>query len=702
MSSRDLALASTKSGDYVHHKPYLERLMTKSNPLLSQWNTPFEIPPFDLIKDAHFAPAFDEAFKQSRAAIDIVANADDAPSFANTIESLERADALMDRVAGVFMNLVGSNSNDALEALQRDLAPKWAAFNSETMMNAKLFARIDTLFADRDNLGLTSEQLRVLELYHEMFTRSGAKLVGDARDRLAAISQRLAELGTAFTQNLLADERTWFMELSLDDMAGCPDFLISSAHEAALERDMAGYCITLSRSLIVPFLQFSPRRDLRELAFKAWAERGENGGDTDNRAIVTETLKLRQERANLLGYDTFSDFKLATEMAKTPDAVRDLLMAVWEPAKAAANKDAEKLTKLMHADNIQADLAPWDWRYYAEKLRKAEHDLDEAELKPYFQLDQMIEAAFDCANKLFGLSFTPIDTPLYHPDARAWEVKKGDRHMAVFIGDYFARSSKRSGAWCSRFRAQSALDNDVRPITVNVCNFAKAPAGQPCLLTFDDARTLFHEFGHALHSMLSDVTYGFISGTSVARDFVELPSQLYEHWLSVPEVLEQYARHADTGEVIPAELLKRLLAAENFDQGFATVEYTASALVDLAFHTEPTPKDPMQKQAEVLDTLGMPKAITMRHATPHFAHVFSGDGYSSAYYSYMWSEVMDADAFDAFRETGDAFNPELAKSLHDNIYSTGGSKDPKDLYIAFRGGLPDVTALLKGRGLDGT
>jgi peptidyl-dipeptidase Dcp len=311
----------------------------------------------------------------------------------------------------------------------------------------------------------------------------------------------------------------------------------------------------------------------------------------------------------------------------------------------------------------------------------------------------MIEASFDCANKLFGLTFTPLDVPLYHPDARAWEVKKDDRHMAVFIGDYFARSSKRSGAWCSRFRAQSALDADVRPITVNVCNFAKAPEGEPCLLTFDDARTLFHEFGHALHSMLSDVTYGFISGTSVARDFVELPSQLYEHWLSVPEVLEQYARHAETGKVIPAELLQRLLAAENFDQGFSTVEYTASALVDLAFHTEPAPADPMQKQAEILDGLGMPAAITMRHATPHFAHVFSGDGYSSGYYSYMWSEVMDADAFEAFKETGDVFDADMAARLHDNIYSTGGSKDAAELYTAFRGSLPKVDALLKGRGL---
>ncbi|MEM9852252.1 MAG: M3 family metallopeptidase, partial [Pseudomonadota bacterium] len=411
------------------------------------------------------------------------------------------------------------------------------------------------------------------------------------------------------------------------------------------------------------------------------------------------TLELRQERASLLGYASFADFKLETEMAKTPAAVRDLLMAVWKPAKAAADGDAARLTDLMRQDGVNGPLEPWDWRYYAEKLRKADFDLDEAELKPYLQLDAMIEAAFDCANRLFGLTFHRLDVPLYHPDARAWEVRRGDRHMAVFIGDYFARSSKRSGAWCSRFRAQSALGKEVRPITVNVCNFAKAPAGQPALLTFDDARTLFHEFGHALHSMLSDVTYGFISGTSVARDFVELPSQLYEHWLSVPEVLEKYARHADTGAPMPKDLLDRLLAAENFDQGFATVEYTASALVDLDYHAAPPPADIMARQGEILAGLGMPQAITMRHATPHFAHVFSGDGYSSGYYSYMWSEVMDADAFEAFRETGDAFDAATATRLHDHIYSAGGRADAEELYLAFRGAMPQVEALLRGRGL---
>nr|WP_325252277.1 M3 family metallopeptidase [Amylibacter sp.] len=674
--------------------------MSATNPFLSDWSGPFALPPFDQITDADFAPAFEAAFTQSRTAINAIADNPAPASFANTIDALEQADALMDKVAGVFFNLSGSDSNPARESLQRDLAPRFAAFSSETMMNTALFARVDSLFETRDSLGLSPEQSRVLELYHRMFVRAGAQLTGTAKTRLPAVTERLAELGTAFSQNLLADERDWFMELGAADLDGLPEFLKSAARSAAEERDLDGYAITLSRSLIVPFLQFSARRDLREKAYTAWGKRGENGGKTDNIDIVRETLKLRQERANLLGYDTFADFKLEPEMAKTPEAVRELLMAVWEPAKAAANKDAARLTEMMHEDGVNGDLEPWDWRYYAEKLRAADYDLDEAELKPYFQLDQMIEAAFDCANRLFGLTFHPLDVPLYHKDARAWEVRKGDRHMAVFIGDYFARSSKRSGAWCSRFRAQSNLRTQIRPITVNVCNFAKAPAGQPNLLTFDDARTLFHEFGHALHSMLSDVNYAMISGTSVARDFVELPSQLYEHWLSVPEVLEKYARHAETGAPMPKALLDKLLAAENFDMGFSTVEYTASALVDLAFHSGPPPADPLARQAELLAGLGMPAAIRMRHATPHFAHVFSGDGYSSGYYSYMWSEVMDADAFAAFEETGDPFNPELATKLHDHIYSAGGSAEGAELYQAFRGSMPKVDALLKGRGLD--
>jgi len=671
-----------------------------TNPLLQDWETPFALPPFDLIEDAHFAPALDQALAQGRAAIQAIADNPEPPTFANTIEALERADRLLDRVAGVFYNLAGADANPAREALQREMAPKLSAYSSEITNNRALWQRIDTLWQNRESLGLSPEQERVLYLTHRSFTRAGAALEGTDRDRLTEVKSRLAVLGTQFTQNLLADERSWFMELSEADLEGLPDFVVDAARAAGKEKGADGPVVTLSRSLIVPFLQFSPRRELREKAMQAWAARGANGGETDNRAIAAETLALREERARLLGYESFAAFKLDTEMAGKPDNVRDLLMQVWAPAKAQAERDAERLTEMMRAEGLNGELEPWDWRYYSEKRRVAEHDLDESELKPYFQLDRMIAAAFDCAHRLFGLDFAPLDVPMYHPDVRAWEVTRKGRHMAVFLGDYFARGSKRSGAWCSAMRSQSKLDGEERPIVVNVCNFAKPAEGAPALLSYDDARTLFHEFGHALHQMLSDVTYGSISGTSVARDFVELPSQLYEHWLDVPEVLEQHALHARTGQPMPRDLLDRLLAARTYDMGFQTVEYVASALVDLDFHDGAAPADPMAAQAETLARIGMPRAIVMRHATPQFAHVFSGDGYSSGYYSYMWSEVMDADAFEAFEETGDVFDPATAAKLERFILSAGGSAEADALYTAFRGRMPGVEALLKGRGLD--
>jgi peptidyl-dipeptidase Dcp len=668
-----------------------------TNPLLDTWTTPFALPPFDAIEDMQFRPAMETALDEGRTAIQAIAHNPEPPTFANTIEALELADATLDRVAGVFYNLAGADSTPAREALQREFAPKLSAYSSEITNNAALFARIDDLWQRREALDLTEEQMRVLYLTHRSFTRSGAALDGDARDRLTEVKSRLAVLGTQFTQNLLADERDWVMPLTESDLEGLPDFVIAAAREAGREKGLDGPAVTLSRSLIVPFLQFSPRRDLRERAYRAWTARGMNGGETDNRAIAAEVLALREERAKLLGYASFAAYKLETEMAGTPKAVRDLLMQVWAPARAQADADAAKLAEMLHEDGINGELEPWDWRYYSEKRRRADHDLDESELKPFFQLDAMIEAAFDCANRLFDLEFAPLDVPLYHPDARAWEVTRHGRHVAVFIGDYFARGSKRSGAWCSAMRSQKKLGGDTCPIVVNICNFAK---GDPALLSYDDARTLFHEFGHALHQMLSDVTYGSISGTSVARDFVELPSQLYEHWLEVPEVLEKHARHAETGAAIPRALLDRLLAAQTYDMGFQTVEYVASALVDLDFHDGPAPADPMQAQAETLARLGMPRAIGMRHATPHFAHVFSGDGYSSGYYSYMWSEVMDADAFAAFEEAGGAFDPEMAEKLERFILSAGGSREADVLYTAFRGRMPGVEALLKGRGLD--
>ncbi|MFK7938335.1 MAG: M3 family metallopeptidase [Roseovarius sp.] len=667
-----------------------------TNPLLQDWDTPFDLAPFDRVDDAHFEPAFEAALQAAKAEIEAIADQPDPASFANTIEALETSGKSLDKVLSVFYSVAGADSNPRRQELQRAFGPKLSQFSSDVTSNAALFARIEALWEARATENLTPEQERLLMLTHRRFRRAGAALTGAEAARMREIMSRLSELGTSFTQNLLADEAGWHMELTEDDLEGLPGFVVSAARAAGQELGKDGPVITLSRSLIVPFLQFSPRRDLRETAFRAWEARGANGGETDNRAIAAETLALRQERAKLLGYDSFAAFKLETEMAKTPEAVRDLLMQVWAPAITRAETDAEVLTAMMREDGINADLAPWDWRYYAEKRRKAEFDLDEAELKPYLQLDRMIEAAFACATRLFGLEFKPADVALYHPDCRAWEVTREGRHVAVFIGDYFARASKRSGAWCSSMRGQARHPEVQGPVVINVCNFAK---GAPALLSYDDARTLFHEFGHALHHLLSSVTYESLSGTSVARDFVELPSQLYEHWLEEPRVLAEFATHAETGEAMPEALLQKVLAAATFDMGFQTVEYVASALVDLAFHEGAAPDDPMAEQARVLKGLGMPDAIRMRHATPQFAHVFSGDGYSSGYYSYMWSEVMDADAFSAFEEAGDAFDADVAARLEKHILSTGGTVEADELYTSFRGRLPGVEALLKGRGL---
>ncbi len=670
-----------------------------TNPLLMPWETPYGIAPFDAIEDAHFAPAFEAALAEHLTEIEAIAENPEPPSFANTVEAMEGAGAALDKVLGVFFNLAGADSNAARQALQREFSPKLAAHSSAIYSNKALFVRIEALWDGREALALEPEEERVLYLTHRGFVRAGAALEGDAAERMSTVKSRLAVLGTQFTQNLLQDEAAWSMPLSEADLEGLPEFVVDAARSAGEAAGAETPLVTLSRSLITPFLQFSPRRALREKAWRAWVMRGENGGETDNRGIAAETLALRKERAALLGYEDFAAYKLETEMAGTPARVRELLMAVWEPARAAALSDAAEMEEMLRADGLSGPLEPWDWRYYAEKRRRALHDLDEAELKPYLQLDRMIEAAFACSNRLFGLEFQALDVPLYHPDCRAWAVTRNGQHLAVFIGDYFARSSKRSGAWCSTFREQAKRPVAKTPIVVNVCNFAKPPKGKPALLSYDDARTLFHEFGHALHQMLSDVTFGSVSGTSVARDFVELPSQLYEHWLEVPEVLGEFATHAETGAPMPPALLEKVLKAATFDMGFQTVEYVASALVDLEFHQGQPPADVMQKQAEVLEEMGMPHAIAMRHATPHFAHVFSGDGYSSGYYSYMWSEVMDADAFAAFEEAGGAFDPEVAQRLEDYILSRGGSVEAEVLYTRFRGRMPGVEALLKGRGL---
>jgi peptidyl-dipeptidase Dcp len=675
------------------------------NPLLTPWPGPDGVPPYAAIRPEHFMPAFAQAMAEHRAEIDAIAAQSAEPDFDNTIRSLEDAGRALNRVAAAFYNLAGAHTNDDLMSIEREIAPKLSAHYSAINLNEGLFRRVDAVWSARAGLKLTPEQARVLERHHTAFRRSGAHLPPATKARLAAIGERLAGLSTAFSQNVLTDEQGYTLVLEgKDDLTGLPDFVIAAARAAAEARGLPGkHVITLSRSSAEPFLQFSSRRDLREKLFRDWIARGDKGGATDNKAIIAEMVKLRAERAKLLGFPTFAHYRLDDCMAKTPAAVRGLLGEVWPRARARALADRDAMQTLIQEEGGNFHLAPWDWRYYAEKLRKKLHDVDEATIKSYLQLDKIIEAAFDTAHRLFGLNFRERkDVPVWHPDARVWEVTGSDgRFVCLFFGDYFARPSKRSGAWMTTLRDQEKLSGEVRPLVVNVMNFNKAADGEPTLLSFDDARTLFHEFGHGLHGMLSDVTYPSVSGTSVLRDFVELPSQLYEHWFEQPEVLRRFAVHYKTGEPMPEALMKKVLDARTFNQGCATVEYVSSALVDLDFHLLENAESldvPAFEKAS-LEKIGMPDEIVMRHRPPHFQHVFSGDGYSSAYYCYMWAEVLDADAFRAFEEAGDIFDPQTAKKLRDNIYAAGGAREPEAAYIAFRGKLPSPEALLQRRGL---
>jgi len=674
------------------------------NPLLERPTGPFEVPPFARIAPEHFQPAFAQALEDHTAEIDAIAHQSAPPSFDNTIVALERSGRTLARVSSVFYVLAGADTNETLLAIERELAPQLSAHWDRIYMNEALYRRIETLQQSACTLGLDRERARVLERYHLTFRRAGGGLDAKAKQRLAEIGERLATLGTAFSQNVLSDEQAYALVLEGEhDLAGLPDFVRAAARSAAEERGLSGtHVVTLSRSSVVPFLQFSARRDLREKAFRAWIARGEGGGETDNSAIITEMVGLRTERAQLLGYPTFAHYRLDDSMAKTPEAVRGLLDAVWDPARRRVVEERDALQDLMRAEGSNFPLAAADWRYYAEKLRKLRFDLSEEEIKPYLQLENVIAAAFHTANRLFGLTFTAVENPpVYHPDVRVWDVRApGGRHIGLFFGDYFARPSKRSGAWMTTLRDQDKLDGDVRPLVLNVMNFAKSE-GEPTLLSFDDARTLFHEFGHGLHGLLSDVTYPTVAGTSVLRDFVELPSQLFEHWLERPEILRQFALHYRTGEPMPEDLLARLLQTRTFNQGHATAEFLASSFVDMDFHLL-GPKDAAQATAiesETRSKMGLPEEVVLRHRPAHFLHVFSGDGYAAGYYSYLWSEVLDADAFSAFEESGDVFDPATAKRLHDFIYAAGGVRDPADAYIQFRGKLPTPEALLRRRGL---
>ena len=674
------------------------------NPLLEVWRTPFETPPFERILPEHFPPAFTAAFAEHDAEIAAIKADKAEPTFENTVAALERAGRLLTRINAVFNDLVGANSTPELLEIESEIALEEARHWNPIMMDAQLYARLAKLRENAAALKLTGEQARLLERTWTDFHRAGAGLDEAAKARMALINEQLAHLATTFSHNLLGDEQDWALELGPNDLDGLSESFVAAARAAADERGRPGKAVgTLSRSSVEPFLQSSTRRDLREKVYKAFTARGDNGNDHDNSATILEILKLREEAARLLGAPSFAAYSLEDSMAKTPQNVRDLLERVWKPARAQALRDRDALQDLIAEEGGNFKLAAWDWRYYAEKLRQRRANFDDAAIKPYLALDNMIDAAFDVAHRLFGLTFDERkDVPVWHPDVRVWEVKdSAGHHKALFYGDYFARPSKRSGAWMTSLRDQERLDGEIYPVILNIMNFSRGAENQPCLLSPDDARTLFHEFGHALHGMLSNVTYPSLSGTSVFTDFVELPSQLYEHWQEQPQVLQKFARHYRTGEPLPEDLLKRFLAARKFNQGFATVEFVSSALLDLEFHTQPAASitDVHAFEKRELEKIGMPAEIAMRHRPQQFGHIFSGDHYAAGYYSYMWSEVMDADAFGAFEEAGDIFDPKVAKRLHDDIYSSGGSRDPEEAYIAFRGRKPEPEALLRGRGL---
>lgn len=693
------------------------------NPLLHEWTGPYGLPPFREIRPEHFEPAFEVAMREQLAEVDAIAIAAEPPTFLNTAEAFDRCGRLLTRVEMLFDNLTVSETSPALQAVQREMAPRLAAHGNAIYMHAGLFHRIDALHKRRDALGLDDEDLRLLERIHMDFVRAGAKLPPEARRRHGEITEELAALMTRFAQNLLAEESGWLLQLHSEaDLAGLPESVRSAARTAAADRGLSAdtYAITLSPSLAEPFLTFSSRRDLREAVWRASVERGAHEGEHDNRPIAARIVALRQDLAALHGYATYADFALADRMAPDSAAVLDLLAKAWEPAKAKAAEDRALLTAMAQRLGEPTPIAAWDWRYLAEKVRQQEYDVSDAELKPYFALDNMIAAMFDVAGRLFGLRFVEQASPgLYHPDVRLWEVRGSDDALVgIFLGDNFARPTKRSGAWMSVFRLQCNTAHTVRPelvegspepvegpdpvlpIVVNNTNFAKA---SPTLLSFDDVRTLFHEFGHALHGLLSQVRHERLSGTRVLRDFVELPSQLFENWALEPRILERHARHWETGEPIPKPLLDKLLRARNFDQAWATIQYTAPALIDMALHSLPhgTPVDIAEFEAQQRAALGVPEDIGQRHHLTHFQHLFAG-GYAAGYYVYMWAEVLEADAFEAFAEAGDPFHAETAERLHRHIYSAGGKRQPAEAYRSFRGRDPLVEAMLRKRGLVGS
>ncbi len=673
------------------------------NVLTEPWSGPYGgVPPFDRVKIPDLEPALEEAMAKGLEAMDAIAANPAPPDFENTIAAMERAGALMSRVRPVYDVWASNMSTPEFQAVERVVEPKLSAYRDKIQQNPALFARVEAIWQSPEKEKLTPEQQRLVWDIYTEFVRAGAKLTSAEKDRIAAINQRLAVLYTQFSNNLLHDEETYALFLTKDQLAGLPPSLVASAAEAAKERGQDGkYAITNTRSSMEPFLTYSTERPLREKVWRTYYSRGDNGDKFDNNATISEILKLRAERAKLQGYTTYAAWSIEKQVAKTPEAAMDLMMKVWPAAIARVKEEVADMQAIAGKEGEGIRIEPWDYRFYAEKVRKAKYDLDSNEVKEYLQLERLREAMFQAANRLYGFEFAPVsDVPVFHPDVRVWEVKRAGKHVGLWYFDPYARPGKRSGAWMTAYRDQQRLNGDITTIVSNNSNFVKGAPGEPVLISWDDAETLFHEFGHAIHGLASNVTYPSLSGTSVARDFVEMPSQINEHWLATPEILNEFARHYKTNEAMPASLLKKIEEASKFNQGFATTEYLASALVDMKLHTlkDASAVDPGKFERETLASLNMPKELPMRHRTPQFAHIFSGEGYAAGYYSYLWADALTADAWEAFLEGKGPWDPVVAKRFYDDILSKGNSVDPSDAYRRFRGRDVDTNALMRDRG----
>ena len=678
------------------------------NALLAPWSGPYGgVPPFDQASPALLAPALEAGMAEHLVELERIANNPAPATFANTIAAMERSGRALDRAATVYYIFGSTLSDDAVQQVERDIEPKMAAFRDSITQNEKLFRRIAAVYDARTTSGLTAEEQRLTWLTYTNFVRAGAKLDAASKKRLGEINQSLAGLFTQFSQSLLADESERYTVLESEaDLAGLPTSLRAGFAADANRRGQSGkWVVANTRSSVEPFLTYSTRRDLREKVWQVFVNRGDNGDVRDNNAIIGQILQLRAERARLLGFETHAHWRLENSMARTPERAMQLMEAVWTPAVARVREEVADMQKIADAEGARIKIEPWDYRHYAEKVRKAKYDLDTNELKPYLQLDKLREGMFYVAGELFGMTFTALpegSVPVYHPDVRVWRVDdKAGKFIGLWYFDPYARVGKQSGAWMNAYRNQERFDGEVKTIVSNNSNFVKGTPGEPVLISWDDAVTLFHEFGHALHGLSSNVNYPSVSGTNVARDYVEFPSQLLEHWLPVKEVLDRFAVHYQTGKPIPAELVAKVERAKTFNQGFATIEYLAAALVDMKLHLAAKPDsriDPDAFERETLAKLGMPNEIVMRHRTPQFGHIFSGDGYSAGYYSYLWSDTLTADAWEAFTEGKGAWDRDIAKRLRDHIFSVGNTIDPADSYRSFRGRDPQIEALMRKRG----